>query len=102
MQQPVAEDRPNLISRRTLWTGAAATLIAAPAIVRVASLMPVRGLVLPVERPPSPGFNERLAYSWMDSMLRSGWTAEKAAHLYGGMGEAARGVELGVPGTIRH
>ena len=36
----------NLITRRSIFIGAAASLICAPAIVRVASLMPIRGIVL--------------------------------------------------------
>ena len=36
----------NTMTRRTLFVGAAACVICAPAIVRVASLMPVRGLPL--------------------------------------------------------
>jgi hypothetical protein len=36
----------NTLTRRTLVVGAAACVICAPAIVRVASLMPVRGLQL--------------------------------------------------------
>ena len=36
-------------SRRTFLTGLGASLIAAPAIVRFASLMPVRGIVQAVE-----------------------------------------------------
>jgi hypothetical protein len=61
----------SLITRRSIFTGAAASLICAPAIVRVTSLMPVR-------RPPSPfgpqyaGFVERLMYQSLDSNLRAG------------------------------
>jgi hypothetical protein len=36
-----------VLHRRTFLTGLAASLIAAPAIVRAASLMPVRGIVQP-------------------------------------------------------
>ena len=39
-------DAANTMTRRTLFIGAAASLICAPAIVRAASLMPVRGLPL--------------------------------------------------------
>jgi hypothetical protein len=38
-----------MISRRSLFLGLSASLIAAPAVVRAASLMPVRGIVMPVE-----------------------------------------------------
>jgi hypothetical protein len=39
-----------MLHRRSFLTGLTASLIAAPAIVRAASLMPVRGIVMPVER----------------------------------------------------
>ena len=39
-----------LITRRSIFIGAAASLICAPAIVRATSLMPVRTLMLPIER----------------------------------------------------
>ena len=35
-------------SRRTFLCGLGATLIAAPAIVRAASLMPIRGIIQPI------------------------------------------------------
>lgn len=37
-----------ITSRRSFLTGLGASLIVAPAIVRAASLMPVRGIVMPV------------------------------------------------------
>ena len=57
--------------------GAAASLICAPAIVRATNLMPVRGLILPTERPlpivrQYAGFCERLMYQSLDSNLRYG------------------------------
>ena len=61
----------SLITRRSIFIGAAASLICAPAIVPVTSLMPVR-------RPPPPfgpqyaGFVERLMYQSLDSNLRAG------------------------------
>ena len=39
------------MTRRRIFIGAAASIVSVPAIVRAASLMPVRGLLLPVERP---------------------------------------------------
>jgi hypothetical protein len=70
---PLVPDRhhDSLITRRGIFIGAAVSLICAPAIVRVASLMPVR-------RPPPPfgpqyaGFVERLMYQSLDSNLKAG------------------------------
>ena len=76
----------NLITRRSIFIGAAASLICAPAIVRAASLMPVRSLILPIER-PSAGFVERLGYYWMDIALSRGWNAERDGRTFGGISE---------------
>jgi len=48
-----------MIVRRRVLIGAAATLVCAPAVVRAASLMPVR-IVPPVAKPQYYGFCERL------------------------------------------
>ncbi len=48
-----------MTTRRKLLIGAAASLLCAPAIVRVGSLMPVRGIIFPTERYHF-GFVERL------------------------------------------
>ena len=48
-----------MIGRRRFFLGACATLLSAPVIVRVESLMQVRGITYPVER-HSFGFVERL------------------------------------------
>ena len=60
-----------LITRRGIFIGAAASLICAPAIVRVASLMPVRRLPLPFG-PQYAGYCERLMYQALESNLKSG------------------------------
>jgi hypothetical protein len=61
----------SLITRRSIFIGAAASLICAPAIVRTASLMPVRALRGPIG-PQYAGFVERLMYAALDSNLRAG------------------------------
>ena len=65
-----------LITRRSIFIGAAASLIYAPAIVRAASLMPVRGLILPIKRPsplsPLGEFYRRCFYHSLESDLRAG------------------------------
>src|SRR5271167_1990963 len=48
-----------MISRRKLLIGAAASLLCAPAIVRIGSLMPVRGIIFPIHR-NYYGFLDRL------------------------------------------
>ena len=72
MTTPVA-DHPNnpLITRRRILIGAAASLICAPAIVRVSNLMPVRRLPPPFG-PQYAGFVERLMYQSLASNLRTG------------------------------
>ena len=60
-----------LITRRSIFIGAAASLICAPAIVRATSLMPVRRLRGPIG-PQYAGFCERLMYQSFESNLRAG------------------------------
>ena len=66
----------SLITRRSIFIGAAACLICAPAIVRAASLMPVRSLILPIKRSlrlnPLGEFYRRNFYHSLDFDLRTG------------------------------
>ena len=68
----------NTMTRRTLVVGAAACVICAPAIVRVASLMPVRGLPLQLPNldrkvPKTMGEWYRLCfYEHLEQNLRAG------------------------------
>jgi len=59
-----------LMTRRSIFIGAA-SLLCAPAIVRAASLMPVRSLRGPIG-PQYAGFCERLFYHSLDGNLRAG------------------------------
>jgi hypothetical protein len=61
-------------SRRNLLIGASCALICAPAIVKVANIMPVRRLVVPAQ-PNYYGFTDRL---WIDQLYRSGQLKGKA------------------------
>jgi hypothetical protein len=64
------------MTRRSIFIGAAASLICAPAIVRAASLMPVRGLILPIKRSsrldPLGEYYRRCFYHNLDFDLRTG------------------------------
>ena len=60
-----------LITRRSIFIGAAASLICAPAIVRVTSLMPVRRLPPPFG-PQYAGYVQRVFYHALESNLRTG------------------------------
>jgi hypothetical protein len=64
------------MTRRNIFIGAAASLICAPAIVRAASLMPVRGLPLQFLSPefldPLGQFYRRNFYHSLDFDLRTG------------------------------
>jgi hypothetical protein len=59
------------ITRRSIFVGAAASLICAPSIARATSLMPVRSLRLSIG-PQHAGFSSRLFYHSLDTNLRSG------------------------------
>ena len=64
------------MTRRSIFIGAAASLICAPAIVRAASLMPIRSLILPIKRSsrldPLGEFYRRNFYHSLDFDLRTG------------------------------
>ena len=64
------------MTRRSIFIGAAASLICAPAIVRAASLMPVRGLLIRFLNPeflnPLGQFYRSRFYHSLDSDLRAG------------------------------
>ena len=64
------------MTRRSIFFGAAASLICAPAIVRATSLMPVRSLILPIKRSsrlnPLGEFYRRCFYHNLDFDLRTG------------------------------
>jgi len=64
----------SLITRRSIFIGAAAFLICAPAIVRAASLMPVRSLISPIKRSSrlEGEFYRRCFYHNLDFDLRTG------------------------------
>jgi hypothetical protein len=70
MTAPIS-DRESLITRRSIFVGAAASLVCAPTIVRATSLMPVRRLRGPIG-PQYAGFCERLFYHSLDRGLRAG------------------------------
>ncbi len=62
MTAPIVVPDRNLVTRRSIFIGAAASLLCAPAIVRAANLMPVRRLPFPYG-PQYAGFVERLYLS---------------------------------------
>jgi hypothetical protein len=59
------------LTRRSMFFGASASLLFAPAIVRARNLMPVRKLILP-NKLMSAGLCERLFYRSLDNDLRTG------------------------------
>ncbi len=67
------------LSRRRALIGMTSTLVCAPAIVRAAHLMPVRGLIMPINilepalsDTPQEGFVRRLLFASCDSDLKAG------------------------------
>lgn len=63
-------DHGSLLARRSIIIGAAASLICAPAIVRVTNLMPVRRLPFPYG-PQYAGFVDRLFLHSIESSLKA-------------------------------
>ncbi len=74
------------VTRRRILLGAAASLIYAPAIVWAGSLMPVRGLKVPSERPWA-GFVERLRFFQMENALERGWEIVRDGQTFGSSSE---------------
>jgi hypothetical protein len=70
MTAPIS-NHEGLVTRRSIFIGAAASLVCAPAIVRAASLMPVRRMRVRIA-PQYAGFCERLMYQSLDSNLKAG------------------------------
>jgi hypothetical protein len=64
------------MTRRSIFIGVAVSLICAPAVVRAASLMPVRSLILPIKRSlrlnPLGEFYRSYFYHNLDFDLRTG------------------------------
>ena len=73
------------ISRRGILIGAAASLVCAPSIVRATSLMPIKGVILPIDPivPRWAGYIERLRYDWMEKALKRGWDEERDGRTFG-------------------
>ena len=71
MTAPISKHDDGLITRRSIFIGAAASLLCAPAIVRAAGLMAVRSLRRPIG-PQYAGFCERLMYQSLERNLRAG------------------------------
>jgi hypothetical protein len=80
------------LTRRSILVGAAASLICRPAIVRAASLMPIRQLIVstvPIN-PEKPwlGFIGTWRIHFMRQALRRGWEG-RDSQTFGGTSEAA-------------
>ena len=82
MTAPIS-NHDGLITRRSILIGAAASLICAPAIVRAASLMPVRR-PLPPFGPQYAGFVDRLYFHTLDGSLRAGLRAGQTSIHFNG------------------
>jgi hypothetical protein len=76
-----------LVTRRSIFIGAAASLLCGPAIVRVTNLMPVRRLPFPYG-PQYAGYVERLRFQFLEGALRSGWDDKRHGAVVGGISEA--------------
>lgn len=73
----------SLITRRSIFIGAVASLVCAPAVVRFSSLMPVRRAAPPFG-PQYAGYIECLYLHGLDRSLRAGLRAGQTAINYNG------------------
>ena len=81
-----------LITRRSMFMGAAASLICAPSIVKASSLMPIRRVIIEANAfgPTKPiylGFAGSLALFWMKKALERGWDDKVDGPTFGGISE---------------
>jgi hypothetical protein len=81
-----------LITRRSIFIGAGASLICAPAVVRAASLMPIRRLIIasnPINprKPIYMGFVDGLRLHSMEVALGRGWDVKRDGSMFGGISE---------------
>jgi hypothetical protein len=80
------------LTRRSIFVGATASLICRPAIVRAASLMPIRQPIIstvPINpEKPSLGFVGTCRLHFMRQALRRGWEGCDS-EMFGGTSEAA-------------
>jgi hypothetical protein len=78
MTAPIPIPDRSLITRRSIFIGAAASLLCAPAIVRAANLMPVRRLPFPYG-PQYAGFVDRLFLHALENSLEVGLRAGRTS-----------------------
>ena len=81
-----------LITRRSMFIGAAASLICAPSIVRASSLMPIRRVIIEANTfgPKQPiylGFVGSLRLFWIKKALERGWDDKVDGPTFGGISE---------------
>jgi hypothetical protein len=81
-----------LITRRSMFIGAAASLICAPSIVRASSLMPIRRVIIEAnafgpKKPIYLGFAGSLRLFWMKKALERGWDDKVDGRTFGGISE---------------
>ena len=82
MAGPIPHEQYTSLTRRSIIVGAA-SLITAPAIVRVASLMPVRRLPPPFG-PQYAGYVDRLYFHALDRSLQAGLQARQTNICFNG------------------
>ena len=80
------------MTRRSIFIGAAASLICMPALVRAASLMPIRRVIVATNpiNPKKPiylGFAGALRLHWMKQALKRGWDNRHDGRTFGGISE---------------
>ena len=84
---------PKEFSRRSIFISAAASLICAPTVVRVASLIPIQGVIVANnassrKTPIHLGFAGALALFWMEKALKHGWDEVRDGSTFGGISES--------------
>jgi hypothetical protein len=80
------------LTRRSIFIGAATSLICAPSIVRASRLMPIRSVItaanaMSPKKPIYLGFAGALRLYWMKQALKRGWDEKIDGRTFGGISE---------------
>jgi hypothetical protein len=81
------------MTRRSIFMGAAVSLVCAPAIVRAASLMPIQRVIAATNatnanEPIYLGFAGALRLFWIEQALKRGWDNRRDGPTFGGISES--------------
>ena len=82
------QDNDGRLTRRSIFMGAAASVICAPVVIGMKSLEPIFKLTVP-EKLPYYGWICRLRFKFLESALLRGWDDKRDGRTFGGQSQAS-------------